>query len=361
MIKLRGKRHFLWRNIHAPVPVLAGSLHLADAFGWTTARLTPSHRAIFDRRLPGAIDNGRPVDTAEFVARIAQQLQSIGDIVAPVCGVHSRDPARRIAVVYFSCRDPSLADACLAMAVPLADRAVQPPAGEDALDSELARHVERVKQLRMSDATRQMVETVERRGIPWFRMAAGLNYVQLGQGARQHRLTSAALTPESGIGRELAHNKMLTLGVLAQLQLPVGKFAAVKDAASALKLAETLGYPVVLKPVFGDKGRSVFADLRNADELRAVLERVNLGRERFMLQTFLPGEDHRMLVIEGKLVAVAQRIPASVLGDGRRSVTELAEVENKNLRRIRGPLELLPLDEEADRVLAQQGCSRETV
>lgn len=361
LISLKGKRHFLWRNIHAPVPVLAGSLSLGDAFEWTTARLSPSHRASFDRRLPGAIDDRVAVDAAEFVARIAQQLQSIGDIAPLVCGVHSRDPARRIAMSYFSCRDPSLADACLAMAVQLADRAVLAPAGEDPLDSELVRHIGRVKQLRMSDATRQMVETVERRGIPWFRMAAGLNYVQLGQGARQQRLTSAALTPESGIGRELAQNKLLTLGVLAQLQLPVGTSAAIKDAASALKLAERIGYPVVLKPVFGDKGRSVFPNLRSADELRAVLERVDLRRERFMLQTFLPGEDHRMLVIEGKLIAVAQRIPASVLGDGRRSVAQLAEVENQNPRRILGPLELLPLDEEADRVLAQQGCTRATV
>lgn len=361
MIRLEGKRHFLWRNIHAPVPVLAGSLFLGDAFDWTTARLSPSHRTIIERRLPGAIDDRRPVDAAEFVARIAQQLQSIGDIAPPACGVHLRDPARRGAVSYFSCRDPHLADACLAMAVQLVDRAVQAPVGEDPLDSELARHIERVKQLRLSDATRQMVATVERRGIPWFRMTAGRNYVQLGQGARQQRLTSAALTPESGIGREFAQNKLLTLRVLARLQLPVGKFAAIKDAASALKVAERIGYPVVLKPVFGDKGRSVFPNLRNADELRVVLARIDLGRERFMLQTFLPGEDHRMLVIEGKLIAVAQRISASVLGDGRHSVAQLAEVENRNLRRIRGPLELLPLDEEADRVLAQQGCGRETV
>jgi hypothetical protein len=309
LIKLKGKRHFLWRNIHAPTPVLAGSLALGDAFGWTTAALSPAQRALFQSRLPGVIDERGTVEAAGFVARIAQRLQLIGDITPPLCGVRLRDPARRTAVSFFSCRDPHLADACLSMAVQLVDRAVQSPADADALDTGLARHIERVKQLRLSDATRQMVETVERRGIPWFRMAPGFNYVQLGQGARQHRLTSAALTPESGIGRELATNKLLTLRVLSQLQLPAGKFAAVKDVPSALKLAETIGYPVVLKPVLGDKGRSVYSNLRNAEELTAALEQVRLDREKFMLQSFFSGEDHRLLVIRGKLVAAAQRIP----------------------------------------------------
>lgn len=361
LIKLQGKRHFLWRNIHAPSPVLAARLLLGETFGWTTAQLAPALLALFRRRLPGAIAERETLDAAGFVAAIAQRLQLIGDVTAASCGVHSRDPARRTAEIFFSCRDPHLADACLPMAVQLADRAAQSAAEAGTLDAMLARNIDRVKQLRLSDATRQMLKTVERRGIPWFRMAPGFNYIQLGQGVRQQRLTSTALTPESGIGRELATNKLLTLRILSQLQLPAGKFAAVKDAPSALKIAETIGYPVVLKPVLGDGGVSVYANLRNADELTTALDQVRLGREQFMLQSCFPGEDHRLLVIRGELVAAAQRIPAAVTGDGRHSVSELVEIENRSPRRIHGPMEPLPLDAEADRVLTQQGCSRDSV
>ena len=341
--------------------MLAARLLLGDAFGWTTAQLEPALVDVFRRRLPGAIAEGKTLDAAEFVAAVAQLLQLIGDVTASACGIHSRDPARGTAEIFFSCRDSYLADACLPMAVQLADRVTQSLGEAETFDAALARNIDRVKQLRLSDATRQMVETVERRGIPWFRMAPGFNYIQLGQGARQQRLTSSALTPESGIGRELATNKLLTLRVLSQLQLPAGKFAAVTDVPSALKLAETIGYPVVLKPVSSDKGRLVFANLRDAGELQAALERVHLDREKFMLQSFFPGEDHRFLVIRGKLVAAAQRIPAAVMGDGRRSVAELVEVENRNPKRVYGPMERLPLDEESDRVLAQQGCRRDSV
>jgi len=336
-------------------------LFLGDAFGWTTARLSPPLLAVFRHRLPDVIDDGKTLDAADFIATIAQQLQLVGDITPPLCAVRLRDPARQTARLFFSCRDPYLADACLAMAVQLVDRVVQSPAGAEALDTALRRRIERVKQLRLSDSTRQMVEAAERRGIPWFRMAPGFSYVQLGQGIRQHRLLSAALTPESGIGREFARNKLLSLTVLSQLQLPTGKFAAVKDAQSALKLAETIGYPVVLKLVSGDKGRSVYPNLRDADELHAVLERVRLDQEKFMLQSFFPGEDHRLLVIGRKLVAAARRIPASVTGDGQHGIAELVEIENRTPGRVRGQLEAISLDEEADRVLAQQGCKRDSI
>ncbi|HWA43898.1 MAG TPA: Mur ligase family protein [Hypericibacter adhaerens] len=361
MIRLKGRRRFLWRNIHAPIPVMAGNLELGDAFGWTTAGLSAPVRALLRERLAGAADERDASDAAEFVARIAQQLQRIGDISPPLWGVGSRNPVKKTAIVFFACRDPFLAEACFPMAVQLADRIIQSPADGDAVEAELMGHIQRIRQRRLSVATHQMVEAVERHGIPWSRTAAGSNFVQLGQGVRQNRMTSSALTPESGLGRELAQHKLLTLGILAQLQLPVGQFAPVRDAASALKVAERLGYPVVLKPVLGDKGRAVFSGLRNAEDLQAVLKRVSLGREPFMLQTFLPGEDHRLLIIKGRLVAAAQRIPASVVGDGRHSVAELAAIENRNPRRIFGPLELLPLDAEADRILAQQGQTRDSV
>ena len=99
--------------------------------------------------------------------------------------------------------------------------------------------------------------------------------------------------------------------------------------------------------------------LRDAAELRSVLERVPIDREQFLLQSFFPGDDHRLLVLNGKLAAAAKRIPASVTGDGRNSIADLVEIENR--RRVHSLLYPLKLDAETDRVLAQQGYTSQTV
>ena len=91
------------------------------------------------------------------------------------------------------------------------------------------------------------------------------------------------------------------------------------------------------------------------------LLKVPLEHQQFLLQSFFPGDDHRLLVVSGKLVAATARIPASVIGDGVHTIVDLAEVENRNIKRVRGPMKYISLDTEADRVLAQQGYTRDSV
>ena len=100
----------------------------------------------------------------------------------------------------------------------------------------------------------------------------------------------------------------MTLTTLEELRLPVGRFAVIRDAASALRTAEKVGYRLVLKPVNGMQGDSVYVDLRDEAELRAALALARVHERSYLLQSPFPGEDHRLLVVSGKLVAVNHRI-----------------------------------------------------
>jgi cyanophycin synthetase len=210
--------------------------------------------------------------------------------------------------------------------------------------------------------TLKMIQAAEQLDIPWFRTNGLVRHAQLGQGFRQQRLWKTMFSSEPVYGRDYAKNKLLTLTTLAQLMLPVGQFAAVRDVASAVKSAREIGYPVVLKPVDSGRGDSVYADLRDENELRAALAAARVTERPFMLQSFFPGEDYRLLIIGGKLFYAGHRVAASVTGDGRHTVAELAEIENRNPDRLgNDTLSPIVLDADSDRVLAHQGCTRASI
>jgi cyanophycin synthetase len=144
--------------------------------------------------------------------------------------------------------------------------------------------------------------------------------------------------------------------------LPVGKFAGVKDAASALKAAEGMGYPLVLKPITGGKGDSVYVDLGNEEELKAALVAARVNERPYLMQSFFEGNDYRILVVGDAVVMAEQRIPAAVTGDGKHTVAELVEIENRNPERTGdNTMSSIVLDWESDRMLARQDCTRETI
>ena len=128
-----------------------------------------------------------------------------------------------------------------------------------------------------------MIEAATRRGIPWIRVSPIMRHVQLGQGARQQRLWNTVFGSEGGFGRDYSRNKLLTLNLLEQIRLPVGRVEPVKDVESALRSAKGIGYPLVLKPIDGMQGDSIYVDLRDEAELRAALVAACVGERQYIL------------------------------------------------------------------------------
>jgi cyanophycin synthetase len=138
----------------------------------------------------------------------------------------------------------------------------------------------------------------------------------------------------------------------------------VRSADRAVRAAERLGFPVVTKPYDGNHGRGISIGLRSADEVRAGFAAAAEHSASVIVETYLHGEDHRLLVVNGELVAATRRTPGRVIGDGLHSVRELVEIVNRDPRRGIGHEKVmtrLELDAQADMMLKRQGLGPDSV
>lgn len=213
-------------------------------------------------------------------------------------------------------------------------------------------------------STQALVNAARRRGIPVSRLN-GQSLVQLGWGSRQRRLR-ASVTDRTGlVAAELAGDKAQAKALLEAIGCPVAKGVVVTTAEVALASAMRLKRPVVIKPLDGNHGRGVTTGLQTEADILQAFALASQHSRRVIVEEELPGRDHRILVVDGKVVAVAERKPAHVIGDGRSSVTELVAAVNADPRRGAGhenSLTRIRLDDEAARaILGKQSLTVDDV
>ena len=216
--------------------------------------------------------------------------------------------------------------------------------------------------VRLGPSTAVIVEEARRRGIPVRRLGTG-SMVQLGMGAHLRRIRATATDATSIIAADIAQDKDITKQVLSNIGLSVPAGAVARTLEGALSIAAEIGYPVILKPIAGNQGRGISPRLDDSVALRAAWER-GAARGATVVERHEAGRDHRVLVVNGKVVAVAERVAAHVIGDGRRSIRELADEVNRDPRRGPGHghiLTSLPVDEATSEYLAAGGFTLETV
>jgi len=187
----------------------------------------------------------------------------------------------------------------------------------------------------LGPSTAALVSEARRRRIPVTRLDSA-SLIQFGYGSRQRRIRASVTGATSLIGAELAANKHAAKTLLADVGLPVPRGQVVRSADEASAAASRLGWPVVVKPLDGNQGRGVSTGIANLDQLADAFARAAAISRRIIVEQQLPGTDHRILVVAGGVVAVAERVPAGVTGDGVRSVEELIEATNRDPRRGAG-------------------------
>ncbi|NNM76148.1 cyanophycin synthetase [Sphingomonas sp. ID1715] len=183
--------------------------------------------------------------------------------------------------------------------------------------------------------TQALVDEAERRGIPVMRLNNG-SLIQLGHGRFQQRIRASISGRTSLIAVEAAGDKDFTKQLLADSGIPVPRGVVVRDVEDAIWAARRLRYPLVTKPLDGNHGRGVTIGIRDEDQLRfgfaqALAEAK--GRRDIIVEQYFDGRDHRILVVNGELVAVAERVPAHVIGDGVCTIAALIERVNQDPRR----------------------------
>ncbi len=199
-----------------------------------------------------------------------------------------------------------------------------------------------VDDLCLGPSTACIVDAASDRKIPSIRLTEG-NLVQLGYGARQRRIWTAETDRTSAIAESISSDKDLTKQLLSQCGVPIPEGQIVDSAEEAWEVAQSMGLPVVIKPSDGNHGRGVALDLNTADEIKAAFKVAQGEGSDVIVERFIKGEEHRVLVVGNKVVAVARGETATIKGDGKSTVEELIESQiNSDPRR--GEEEGFPLD-----------------
>lgn len=216
----------------------------------------------------------------------------------------------------------------------------------------------------LGPSTACIVDAADDRDIPYTRLFEG-NLVQFGYGARQRRIWTAETDRTSAIAEGISRDKDLTKSILETCGVPVPEGERVDSAAQAWEAAQHIGLPVVVKPYDGNHGRGVFTNLASREEVEAAYAVAVDEGSGVIVERFVPGNEHRLLVVGGRLVAAAAGEPAWVIGDGQGSVRELIDSQiNTDPRRGRSedhPLNPVRLDSAARLEIARQGLQADSV
>jgi cyanophycin synthetase len=180
----------------------------------------------------------------------------------------------------------------------------------------------------LGPSTANIVDAATDRRIPSIRLTEG-NLVQLGHGAAQRRIWTAETDRTSAIGESIASDKDLTKSLLASCGVPVPEGALVRSADAAWEEAQDIGLPVVVKPVDGNHGRGVTLNLMTESDVRAAYAIASEAGDSsaVLVERFIPGNEHRLLVVGRQVVAAARGEALWVTGDGKSTVVQLCDTQ----------------------------------
>jgi cyanophycin synthetase len=374
-------------SLYAHFPVIRLELDLGALEAWPTAKLGPAFIDALVAALPGLAGHGCSYrEPGGFIRRmregegtwlghvlehVAIELQNAAgeDVTFGKTRSVSEDRPGVYSVVYeYEQKDIGIGAGELALRLlnSLLPEALRTPGSlpegwnwEGARD-DFIRYAQRRA---LGPSTASLVRAAEERDIPWLRLNQQ-SLVQFGHGKYQQRIQATVTGKTPHIAVELASDKEETNKILGSLGLPVPRQELVSSQTDALKAARKLGGSVVLKPYNGNHGRGITIDIRGDDEIREAFNAAREHSRSVIVETFQPGDDHRLLVINGELIAATRRTPGHVVGDGTHTIAELVEIVNQDPRRGVGHekvLTRLELDAQANLMMERVGRHADSV
>ena len=372
-------------NVWAYFPVIRLRLDLGDLEQWPSGRLGRQFQEALLAALPGLrahrcsygvaggfvrrLTDGEGTWLGHVLEHVAIELQNM--VGSAVSFGRAREVKGRCGVydVVYEFRDREVGHAAgqfafrlLQSLLPRALRGTAPASAFD-FTVEFAGFRSLAERHRLGPSTAALVQAAERRRIPWERIDDD-HLIQFGTGSRQRRIEASITSETPYLSVSIAQDKILTNRVLGTLGIPVPAQLRVHDVTEAVSAAKRLGFPVVIKPVDGNQGRGVRPNVWSVEEVQDAYGTAQCEGARVLVEKHIDGLDHRLLVVDGRLIAAARRIPGHVVGDGSSTVGQLVERLNQDPRRGDGHenvLTRLELDEEADWMLKRAGYCRDSV
>jgi cyanophycin synthetase len=267
---------------------------------------------------------------AHILEHITIELQNLAGMQTGF-GKARQTPVRGVYKVAVRARDGNVSRAAISSARDLVMAAIEDRPFDVATAVEELREL--VEKYCLGPSTACIINAATERGIPSIRLNDG-NLVQLGHGDRQRRIWTAETDKTSAIAESIASDKDLTKFLLGSCGVPVPAGRLVDSAAEAWEAAEDIGLPVVVKPVDGNHGRGISLELTTQAEVHAAYPFALRHGSSVLVERFVAGNEHRLLVVSGKVVAASRGESAWVTGDGKLTILELVEIQiNSDPRR----------------------------
>jgi cyanophycin synthetase len=372
-------------SLYAHFPVIRLELDLGPLEAWPTGRLGANYVDGLAAALPGLAEHGCSYrEPGGFLRRmredegtwlghvlehVAIELQNVAGEAVTFGKTRSAGKPGVYTVVYeYAQRDEGVAagELGLRLLCSLLPAELRPPGSvpEGWSWPEARDNFIRFAQRRaLGPSTASLVRAAEARNIPWLRLN-DQSLVQLGHGKYQQRIQATVSGRTPHIAVELASDKEETNKILASLGLPVPRQELVQTESQAVRAATRIGFPVVTKPYNGNHGRGISIRLMTETEVAHGFSVAKEHSRSVIVESFLEGDDHRLLVVNGELVAATRRTPGHVVGDGERTIVQLIEVVNQDPRRGVGHekvLTRLELDAQAEKMLERAGLTAQSV
>lgn len=386
-MRLLAVNAFRGPHLYSATPMIRLQLDLGDLESFPTDRL-PGFVEALTERLPGLLRHGcgnrnaggfarRLTDgtwLGHVVEHVALELQTLAGHAVSRGKTRVQKDRPGVYNVMFAYRDEAVGRLAGKVALQLVDSLLPPhlrglmglPSAQVAFDLAAAQAAlaGAVRNAALGPTTASLVAAAERRGIPVTRLDEH-SFIRLGWGSRQKILRASITGDTSLVAAETAGDKALAKRLMAAAGIPVPRGEVVRTPAEAVAAAARLGGgPVVTKPLDGNHGRGVNLNLGGPEAVAWGFEQAAQHSRRVIVEEQYEGRDYRILVVDRKVVAVAERRPASIIGDGRHTVAELVEIVNRDPRRGRGHeavMTRIALDDHARAHLASKGLSADHV
>lgn len=375
-IQLLRVTHLKGPNIWTYRPVIEAWVDIGELEDYPSNTL-PGFYERLTQSLPGLIEHRCGVgERGGFLQRLregtwaAHILEHVAIELQNLSGMHmgfgkARQTSQRgIYKVAFRTRQEEVGRAALQAGRDLIMAAI------DDLPFDVNAAVARLRELRerwyLGPSTEHIVEAAIDRQIPYIRLNEG-NLVQLGYGAAQHRIWTAETDLTSAIAEGIARDKTLTKTLLRTCGVPVPEGEEVDSPEQAWEIAQEIGLPVTVKPTDANHGRGVFTDLTTREEVERAFHAADQEGSSVLVERFIQGEAHRLLVVGNQVVAATRGKMLTVVGDGHSTVRKLIDLQINSDPRCgeeeEFPLEPLLLDKEpiAQLELARQGLSGDAI
>lgn len=215
----------------------------------------------------------------------------------------------------------------------------------------------------LGPSTISILNEAKKRNIP-FRRLDHDSLIMLGSGIHQKLLRATIADSTSSIGVDIACNKQETKQLLKNAYIPVPEGRVIQSETALKEVIDELGFPLVIKPLNGNQGKGISTNIVSPQQAEKAFRTAKMISPDIIAERHICGQDYRFLVINYKLVAVAKRTPAMVIGNGENTIQELIDKANSDPKRGEGHekvLTTIKVDTVTEDILTSKNLSLQSV